>query len=341
MLGSNQIGGFEIWATISEDNRQCERLHILQQTTVFYETQGIPRRSQVSQQPPRPWVYSREVGDVGWSLQASDGLHPALEYPHQPFRDGSSESRAAVCLLKDEARARRAVEKRWKENTEKDLGPTNIDPTRTIDIRYISWCYILCFRIPIWQFDSKDPNLIVWKSSACGPTSQATAPQNGWGLFFSAARLFWRSRTTRGASHSAGSEVGKAVALPCQGLIWWKQQQQFMVNIQFWGCGVGRCNLFRAVTLPSLPSPVKRTVMNQTRTCIDIWCHQWSLPYTSWECHPDEEQRLFVDEVSVQLQLVLGCAFLYHRHQLNVLKRGNGIFPSNWRFLAGKIIWCG
>ena len=119
MLGSNQIGGFEIWATISEDNRQCERLHILQQTTVFYETQGIPRRSQVSQQPPRPWVYSREVGDVGWSLQASDGLHPALEYTHQPFRDGSSESRAAVCLLKDEARARRAVEKRWKENTER------------------------------------------------------------------------------------------------------------------------------------------------------------------------------------------------------------------------------
>ena len=170
-------------------------------------------------------------------------------------------------------------------------------------------------------------------------------PSNGaskrLGPFFSAARLFWRSRTTRGASHSAGSEVGKAVALPCQGLIWWKQQQQFMVNIQFWGCGVGRCNLFRAVTLPSLPSPVKRTVMNQTRTCIDIWCHQWSLPYTSWECHPDEEQRLFVDEVSVQLQLVLGCAFLYHRHQLNVLKRGNGIFPSNWRFLAGKIIWCG
>jgi hypothetical protein len=105
MLGSNQIGGFEIWATISEDNRQCERLHILHKTTVFYETQGIPDLGEArfpNSLQGHGCMVSREVGDVGWSLQASDGLHPALEYPHQPFRDGSSESRAAVCLLKDE-----------------------------------------------------------------------------------------------------------------------------------------------------------------------------------------------------------------------------------------------
>ena len=95
----------------------------------------------------------------------------------------------------------------------KNLGPTNIDPTRTVNATLCVFEFL---------FDS-----LTW------PNSQPpTAPQNGWGLF-SAARLFWRSQTTRGAYHNAGSEVGKAVdsmeaATAIHG-----------VNIQFLGCSSG------------------------------------------------------------------------------------------------------
>ena len=104
-------------------------------------------------------------------------------------------------------------------------------------------------------------------------------------------------------------------------LIRWKQQQQFMVLISnSWGAVQG-CNFCPCLHLPLLTKPSEENSLNwfnrdkrERALTFDVMNDHFLTP---WECHSDEEQRLFVDEVFVQFQLVLGWPCPYHCHQLN------------------------